>query len=79
MVMPYRKHQIQNSYESGIVPPAQEFCYDPNRAERRHHMVRLKKIRCRYPLQAMEAKKHQVFAFVLPVFFLLDVWASTLS
>ncbi len=44
MVMPYRKHRIQNSYESGIVPPAQEFCYDRNRAERYHPMIRLKKL-----------------------------------
>ena len=38
-----------------------------NRAERRHHMARLKKSAAVIALQAMEAKKHQVFAFVLPV------------
>lgn len=42
-----------------------------NRAERRHHMVRLKKSAVVIALQAMEAKKHQVFAFVLPVFVLV--------
>lgn len=41
-----------------------------NRAERRHHMARLKKSAAVIALQAMEAKKHQVFAFVLPVFVL---------
>lgn len=50
-----------------------------NRAERRHHMARLKKSAVVIAQQATEAKKHQVFAFVLPVFVLLDVWASTLS
>lgn len=50
-----------------------------NRAERRHHMVRLKKSAVVIALQAMEAKKHQVFAFVLLYLFLLDVWASTQS
>lgn len=50
-----------------------------NRAERRHHMVRLKKIRCRYRTAGDGSKKHQVFAFVLLYLFLLDVWASTLS
>lgn len=38
-----------------------------NRAERRHHMARLKKSAVVIAQQAMEAKKHQVFAFVLPV------------
>ncbi len=51
-----------------------------NRAERRHHMVRLKKIRYRYrACRRWKQKKHQVFAFVLLYLFLLDVWASTLS
>lgn len=38
-----------------------------NRAERRHHMVRLKKIRCRYRTAGDGSKK----AFVLPVFVLV--------
>ena len=42
-----------------------------NRAERRHHMARLKKSAAVIALQAMEAKKHHVFAFVLPVFVLV--------
>ncbi|WP_205713201.1 cobalt ABC transporter ATP-binding protein [Escherichia sp. E4385] len=43
-----------------------------NRAERRHHMARLKKKSAVViAQQAMKAKKHQVFAFVLPVFVLV--------
>ena len=43
-----------------------------NRAERRHHMVRLKKIRCRYRTAGDGSKKASGIC-------LLDVWASTLS
>lgn len=39
-----------------------------NRAERRHHMVRFKKIRCRYRTAGDGLKKHQVFACILYLF-----------
>lgn len=47
-----------------------------NRAERRHHMVRLKKIRCRYRTAGKSIRYLLSYSLYL---FLLDVWASTLS
>lgn len=51
-----------------------------NRAERRHHMVRLKKIRCRYRTAGDGSKKSIRYLLSYSLYlFLLDVWASTLS
>lgn len=50
-----------------------------NRAERRHHMVRLKKSAVVIALQAMEAKSIRYLLSYSLYLFLLDVWASTQS
>ncbi len=42
-----------------------------NRAERRHHMVRLKKIRCRYRTAGDGSKKASGICFRTPVFVLV--------
>lgn len=50
-----------------------------NRAERRHHMARLKKSAVVIAQQATEAKSIRCLLSYSLYVFLLDVWTSTLS